>query len=107
MATATTPKARTREPAANGKLDAHTPARTRSRATSPKRAPAPAPDADTLAMRHAAALKIATAAQRKAAKIAADVERNRSTRTRAALKARSDALDEVAAVLAGKDAAND
>ncbi|HWF25194.1 MAG TPA: hypothetical protein VG275_07095 [Solirubrobacteraceae bacterium] len=48
------------------------------------------------------AQKLARSAQRKAAKIAGDPDRNRSTRARAALKIKADALDEVAKVLAGK-----
>jgi hypothetical protein len=48
------------------------------------------------------ARKLASAAQRKAKKLAADAEQNRSTRARAALKIKADALDEVAKTLAGK-----
>jgi hypothetical protein len=102
----TATRARTRKPAAvNGKPAEHAP-RPRSRTTAAK--PAPISDAETeirAATRATAALKIATAAQRKAARVASDVEVNRSTRTRAALRLRSDALDDVVAVLAGKNAA--
>jgi hypothetical protein len=49
------------------------------------------------------ALKITRAATAKAAKVAIDAERNISTRRRAALKIKADALDEVGLVLSGKD----
>jgi hypothetical protein len=64
------------------------------------------PDTNKLdAERAKRALKIARAAAAKAAKVAIDEERNISTRRRAALKIKADALDEVGLVLAGKDAA--
>ncbi|MGD0386295.1 MAG: hypothetical protein ABSB73_09180 [Solirubrobacteraceae bacterium] len=102
MATAT--KLRARKPAAtNGKPADHA-AQTASRTRSPKPGSPPPADTELLAPRAALGLRLGSAAQRKAARIKADPARNRSTQTRAALRVKADALDEVVAVLAGKDA---
>lgn len=58
---------------------------------------------DLLADRGARAKKIAQAASRKATRIAEDPEQNRSTRQRAALKVKADALDQITLVLAGRE----
>lgn len=65
-------------------------------------AQAPSND-ELLANRATKARKLAAAAQRKAAKMTADMGQNRSTRQRNAIKVKADALDQIALVLAGKE----
>jgi hypothetical protein len=58
---------------------------------------------EVLADRSAKARKVIGAANRKAAKLREDPQANRSTRARAALLVKADALDQVGLILAGKD----
>jgi hypothetical protein len=48
--------------------------------------------------------KLALAAHRKAARVGSDEAVNRSTRQRNVMRAKADAFDQIALVLAGKDA---
>jgi ornithine carbamoyltransferase len=49
------------------------------------------------------AKQVSTQAINKAAAVAADIARNRSTRTRSSYKIKADALDRVARILSGKE----